>query len=143
MAALIFEPLAAHLHFSLPDSPGISKWAEILTQFLETLAKLCRNSGPCLIGHIKGLALLGDSSYVRLSVISASLPAQIETNASGDFSEMTVTVNMLVYGLPRKTLEGILEGTAALPCSPWSGKVTVKPVPASIRGDHAHNHLGC
>ncbi|MGC9964918.1 MAG: hypothetical protein ABSE08_05900 [Syntrophobacteraceae bacterium] len=143
MADMILEPFAAHLFFAFPDPKRIEEWAEILMRFLETSAMLCRESGPCVIGHIKGLALLNGSRYVRVSVISPSLPAQVETNASGDLAEMTVTLNMLVYGLSKKCLDGIVKETATRPGTGWSGRVTVEPVAPTTTRNHPGHHHGC
>jgi len=140
---MILEPFAAHLFFAFPDPKRIEEWAEILMRFLETSAMLCRESGPCVIGHIKGLALLNGSRYVRVSVISPSLPAQVETNASGDLAEMTVTLNMLVYGLSKKCLDGIVKETATRPGTGWSGRVTVEPVAPTTTRNHPGHHHGC
>ena len=141
MADMILEPFAAHLFFAFPDPKRIGEWTEILMRFLETSAMLCEESGPCVIGHIKGLALLNGNRYVRVSVISPSLPAQVETNASGDLAEMTVTLNMLVYGLSKKGLEGIVKETAAGTGTAWCGRVTVEPVEPTIPGDHPGHHM--
>jgi hypothetical protein len=135
MADMMLDPFSASLRFSFPEPVGISKLTQISGRFMETLAALCQSSGPCLIGHIKGLALLKDRFYVRVSVVSASLPAQIETNASGEFPEMTVTLNMLVYGLSRQDLGKIAEEAAALVGAAWSATVTIEPAATMTRGD--------
>jgi len=140
---MILEPFAAYLRFAFSDPKPIEEWTEILKRFLERSAMLCEKAGPCVVGHIKGLALLSGDRYVRVSVISPSLPAQAETNASANLAEMTVTLNMLVYGLSKKSLEGIVKETAAGPGTGWSGRVTVEPVEAATRGDHAGHHRGC
>lgn len=143
MADMMLEPFAAHLFFAFPDPKRIEEWTAILMHFLETSAMLCEKSGPCVIGHIKGLALLNGNRYVRVSVISPSLPAQVETNASGDLAEMTVTLNMLVYGLSKKCLEAIVKQTAARHGTDWSGRVTIEPVAPANLGDRPCHHHGC
>ena len=140
---MLLEPFAAHLFFAFPGPKSIKEWTEILMRFLETSAMLCRESGPCVIGHIKGLALLNGDRYVRVSVIIPSLPAQVETNASGDLAELTVTLNMLVYGLSKKGLEGIVKETAARPGTGWSGRVTVESVAPATPGNHPGHHHEC
>lgn len=143
MSDMILEPFTARLRFVFPDPKGIEEWSEILKCFLEASAILCRESGPCLIGHIKGLVLLSGDHYLRVSVVSPSLPAQVETNVSGAFAEMTVTLNMLVYGLPKERLESILNEVATRPRTSWSERVTVVPVTGTTRDDHSSHDRGC
>ncbi len=143
MSGMILEPLTAYIRFFLPSPKQIQEWTEILKRFFKTLATLCHKSGPCMIGHIKGLALLRSDDYVRVSVIDPSLPAQVETNASGDLAELTITLNMLVYGLSRKSLEGIVKEAAAKPGTVWSGRVTVEIVSATTQDYHPSHHHSC
>ena len=140
MAEMILEPLTVHLHFTLPESTGISKWDELLSQFLETLAKLCQDSGPCLIGHIKGLALLNGNRYIKASVVSASLPAQIETNASEELSDITVTLNILVYGLSKQRLQELLEQVMVRPGTCWRNSIVVEQDTAVTLLDRPSHH---
>ena len=138
MSEMILEPLAAHVRFIAPAPRQIQDWTGILKDYFKTLATLCDLAGPCVIGHIKGLALLPAGGYIRVSAVSASMPVQIETNVSGDFAELTITLNMLVYGLPGKSLEGIAESAAARLEEAKGLKLTVI---ATTQSDHStHDH---
>lgn len=137
---MMLEPLAIHIRFALSAPKRIQEWTEILKRFLETLAELCHKSEPCMIGHIKGLALLGGNRYMRGSVISPSLPAQVETNVSEDLIELPLTLNMLVYGLSRRSLERNVERAAVQLGTAWSGTITVEPISATNHGDKPAPH---
>ena len=52
---LRLEPYAASLHWNLPRAEG--QWEAMLAAYLETLARRCEEAGPCVVGHIKALAL--------------------------------------------------------------------------------------
>lgn len=143
MSDMTLEPFAARLRFTFPNPRRIEEWTEILKEFLETSAMLCEKSGLSLIGHIKGLVLLQGSRYVRASVVSTSLPAQVETDASGELAEMTIAVTMLVYGLSKKRLEAIVMEVAARHDTAWSGRVTVEPVAATTHANYPGHHHGC
>ncbi|MGA3113078.1 MAG: hypothetical protein ABSF90_01450 [Syntrophobacteraceae bacterium] len=143
MAEMILEPLAARLHFTFPDPMGISKWNEILAHFLAMLAKLCQDSDPCLIGHIKGLALLNGNCYIRASVVSASLPAQIETKASDEISEITFVLNILVFALSKHTLWGILEEVMLRSGTSWQRRVFIEPNMVKILVGSPSIHRRC
>ena len=134
MSGMMLEALAIHIRFTFSSPKRIQEWTEILKRLVETLAGLCHKSGPCMIGHIKGLVLLNGNQYMRVSVISPSLPAQVETNASEDLTELTVTLNMVVYGLSTKSLEHIVETAAVQLETAWSGKIAVESISATNYG---------
>lgn len=137
---MMLEPFTALLRFTFPAPTPIGECSENLKRFLETLAELCEKSGPCVIGHIKALALLSGDHYVRASVVSSSLPAQIDADASEDLTEMTLTLNMLVYGLPKKVLETVLKEAAAGHDTGGSYIVTVEPVACKHQGNYPEKH---
>ena len=109
MPAIILDPFSASLRMT-PATPKTGKECSvILAAFLETLATLCEQAGPSVIGHIKALALLPRGQYIRGSVVGPSLPADVETMVSEkSVPHLHLTLNMLVYGLARETLERVL-----------------------------------
>lgn len=108
MSDIIFEPLAASVHFKSESRKTIQEWTAIIKDLMEKLGSLCGRSPQAVIGHIKCLCLLGEDHYIRASVISHKLPADVETNDSGARADLTMSLTMLVYGLPRTNLERFL-----------------------------------
>lgn len=130
MAELTLEPYAARLRWHLPSAVASHEWEAILSEYLEALARHCDEAAPCVIGHIKGLALFPNGDYLRISIVSPARPADVEGNASEHYAELTLTLNVLVYGLSRDVLERLAQETAADVASRWGGMVTVGPSPA-------------
>ena len=76
------EPFAARLRWQFPSAIALCEWGALLGECLETLARRCDETGPHVVGHIKGLALLADGAYVRVSVVSPRHPADVEVGGS-------------------------------------------------------------
>jgi len=106
---MILDPFTARLRITLGTAKTGQECSLILASFLETLATLCGQAGPSVVGHIKALALLPRGQYIRGSVVSSWLPAEVEITFSGSsLSYLCLTLNMLVYGLSRDTLERLV-----------------------------------
>lgn len=129
MAELILEPYAISLHWSRPvelqadQSKPDTPWKTVLSRFLEDLAQRCHASGPCVIGHIKALALFPSGGYLRLSVIAPHLPATAEGEAPVDCVSLDLTLNVIVYGLPRESLENATLAAAGATAAAWKMEV--------------------
>lgn len=125
MAELTLEPYAARLRWHLSSAPASRVWGATLSEFLEALARRCTQAGPCVIGHIKGLARFPEGDYLRLSVVSPTQPADVEGNAPEGCTELTLTLNVLVYGLSRDLLERLVQETATDMASRSGGEVII------------------
>ncbi len=119
MAELIFEPFAARLRWTLPEPNDGQAWSRVIATYLETLAERCDESRPSLIGHIKAFALL-PGGYLRVNVTSASA-ADVEARATEPCVELTLTLNVLVYGLPAEALASLATKTATEVASTFDG----------------------
>jgi hypothetical protein len=109
MPEMILDPFTARLTITLGTAKTAQECSLVLASFLETLATLCDQAGPSVVGHIKALALLPKGQYMRGSVVSPRLPAEVEVTFSGSsISYLCLTLNMLVYGLSRETLERLV-----------------------------------
>jgi hypothetical protein len=109
-------------------SAGDSKWEALIVEYLEMIAQRCQEIGKCMIGHIKALALFPDGSYLRVSVVSPTLPAGIEGSVPVGCTKLELTLNVIIYGLTRDLLEKITLETAVHLTNKWKGKVTIEPV---------------
>jgi hypothetical protein len=106
---------------------------------MEKLGALCGQSPEAVIGHIKGLCLLEEDHYIRASVISHTLPADVETNASEARADLTLSLTMLVYGLPCTTLERILRSAVTECLVTHQVVATVHPHNVAHRKAHDHH----
>jgi hypothetical protein len=134
MSELSLEPYAAYLHLSLDTVMPKKKWQKIVTHYLETLAQRCDETGECVIGHIKALALFADSQYLRVSVISSSHPASMEGNPPESFKELKMTLNVLVYGLSRDAIQRLVHEAASDLNLMFRGHIALEPL-----GIHKHH----
>ena len=108
MSDLSLEPLAAQVHWQFPAPVASRDWEAVARDYLEALAGASAQEG--VIGHIKALALLPDAGYVRASAVSAKRPADVEVKCADAelVSQLTFTVNVLVYGLPYHRAQGLV-----------------------------------
>jgi hypothetical protein len=137
MAELILEPYAVRLHWRLPAVDG--RWEAVLTEYLETLAQGCQAAGVCVIGHIKALALFPGGGYLRVSVVSPGVPAGVEGQAPAGCTELSLALNVIVYGLGRELVEKITLETATSLAAQWEGEVSIeKNSPTST---HTHQPI--
>jgi hypothetical protein len=106
------EPYAAEVYFQSRESVSSEEWGQILARFMECLADGCVKTGPCVIGHIKGLVRGPEKSYMRVSVTSESRPADLEGELPGKRDKLKLTINVIVYGLSRDSLDRITKDAA-------------------------------
>ena len=133
MKDMIFEPYTVGLNFKMDSPMTVEQWGSMISELVETIARHCIEAGPCVIGHIKGFAAISGNGFLRISVISPDHPADMDAESVGDFSELSMTLNVLVYGHTKKMLTQLTRNTVNLPERPWSGHVTVEPA--------AHGHI--
>jgi len=124
MAELILEPYAVNQRWRLIGNADT--WENLIRQFMETLACRCHETGRAIIGHIKALALFPDGGYLRVSVVSPTLPAGVEGSVPTGCTELVLTLNVIVYGLERHALERLTRETADDLSKKWKGGVSVE-----------------
>ncbi len=147
------EPYALQQRWSLPRPLSPGEWAALFSEYLAGLARLCAEAGAdesragrsragrsragqVVIGHIKLLALFDEGGYLRVSVVSPRHAATVTGAAPAGLSEMPITVNVLVYGLPTERLTGLTAAAAAEAAERWGATVEDVPLP------HHHHHEG-
>lgn len=128
MAELILEPFAVIQTWSLPDGDG--NWESMLGEYLQRIAERCAASGKCVIGHIKALSTFADQGYLRISVVAANIPANIEGKTPPRCVSLELTLNVLVYGLERNIVEKITLETASQIARQWKGEVHQRVFPS-------------
>ncbi len=102
MDPLTLEPYAACLRWRFPKAQALESWQALFAALLDELALACTAGSVRVIGHIKGLALLPGGGFLRGSKVSIEYPSDVEIvgASSGAYSELELTLNLLVYGLP-------------------------------------------
>ena len=136
MTAPTLEPYATQQRWTAPAPLPGAEWRALFSDALAALAQACDAAGPCVIGHIKALALFDGGGYLRVSVISATHAPTAEGRAPDDLTTLSLTLNVLVYGLPAATLHDITWQTAAALAQDRG--LTVAHQPTEIRSLHAH-----
>jgi hypothetical protein len=139
MSDIKIEPFTAKVYFQLRALAENDVWQEILAGYMDTIAMQCDKTGKCLIGHIKGLTLGPDKSYLQVSVISPSHPADFNGSLAQGMSTLMLTLNVLVYGLSRDSLERIVQEVST---DSVQGLVaSIKVVPVQVKSEHKdHPH---
>ena len=117
------EPFATQIQFTATEVLPFIQWRTYMINFLENLAQQCENLFTPFIGHIKMIALFGDNRYLRVNVVRAGFDADIEGNPPEFFREMKVTLNILVYGITKDAIQGLVSDAVAQLNSRFSGTV--------------------
>ncbi len=120
MDELTLEPFAARLRWTLPRPRDGQVWSVMVAAYLEDLARRCEESGRCVIGHIKSFAEL-PGGYLRANTTGTRAPPDTEVRSSGECSELLLTLNVLVYGIPSSDLASLVTQAAADVASPLDG----------------------
>ena len=131
---MTLEPYAARLNFMMPSPLTGNEWQLMLAQYMEALARLCTEAGPCVIGHIKGLAAFPDNGFLKISVISPDHPADVNGEVPENLSDLSFVLNVLVYGHTREMIARLNREILDFPDKPWKGHVSVVEV------NHGHAH---
>ncbi len=126
MAELTPGHYAVKERWGLPE--GEARCEALVTEYLETIARRCHQTGRCVIGHIKALALFAQGGYLRVSVISPTRPAVVESHLSQPCREFELILNVVVYGLKDDLLAQITRDTAAGLCQKYEGQMRIETI---------------
>jgi hypothetical protein len=138
MQPLSLEPYAVQQRWTLAEALPPAGWARLFSRYLEAAARRCVAAGPCVIGHLKALALLPAGGYVRLSVLAPERPAEAEVgegDAAATAVAVTLTLNAHVYGLPAGQVAQCVDAAAAEVAARWDA--VMRPVAAGRAGQPA------
>ncbi|MDR3562809.1 MAG: hypothetical protein P4N59_15420 [Negativicutes bacterium] len=142
MAELILEPYAVMQHWRLPAQQAEGGgWERLLAEYLQSLAQKCvAESKTCVVGHIKALALFPDNTYVHVSVVSPTRPASLQGRVPVGCRQLSLSLNVIVYGLEYEQIEALTNETALQLAQSWKGEVqTEKTQPRPASGQHEHH----
>jgi hypothetical protein len=130
------EPYTASIRFTAP--PEIPSPSGLVAALLEDIARRCGEAGCSVIGHIKCHARAGERAFscslaTRRSGAACRGAGQ-EPVTSGEVLEVDLAV--LVYGLPRATIETIV--IECLAVSAPGAKVNPPGECGVVNHDHVH-----
>ena len=128
MMEMILEPYTVRLNFKMDSPMKAAQWGLMISELMETLDRQCSQAGLCVIGHLKGFARLPDNGFLKISIISPDYPADVEAESTDDFSELSLTLNVVIYGHSKKMLAQFTRNTIDLSEKPWNGHVTMESV---------------
>ncbi|MGQ9675084.1 MAG: hypothetical protein ACUVX1_05405 [Chloroflexota bacterium] len=129
MAELKLEPFTARIRCRrLADEPEVP-WGWLLAECVETLAERCVEAGPCVIGHIKGVALFDGGRYLRISAVDANRAADVDGEVPADCREFILTLNVLVYGHSREIIRQLTDEVIGVVGSRVDGQITIEVEP--------------
>ena len=140
MNDLRLEPYAVQQRWRMPAPLAGRDWQTLLAAYLAALARACAAAGPVVIGHIKALALFSDGGYLRVSAVSAVHPPTTDGRAPDGLAELSLTLNVLVYGLARDVLSGLTRDMASALAASHAGLVIEDASDMGTDAPHAHEH---
>lgn len=139
MSAPTLEPYATRQRWQSAAPLLGEAWQALLVAYLAGLARACDAAGPCVIGHIKALALFDTGDYLRLSAISAAFPPTVDGRVPDGLAALSLSLNVLVYGLPAAALHDLTWRTAAALAQDHA--LTLAEDLPSPPEDHAHGNM--
>jgi hypothetical protein len=131
MAEIILEPYAVQQNWQLAGADP--DWKEFLEEYLQQLAQACQAGGRVVNGHIKALALFPAGEYFRISNVGADLPSTSEGTIPPSTRALTLTLNLIVYGLDHEQLQVLTTEISHQMAAAYHGEVSEIP--------HTHTHV--
>lgn len=104
-----FAAYAVRAAVSLPSSVTPEDVRERLVKLMNAIASECDRAGSTLIGHIKCVLDAGEKGFLGVSVTDASGHATVRGELGGDLDKLDIIINVLLYGLTRAQVQGIVE----------------------------------
>ncbi len=140
MTNLSLEPYSAVIEWQFQESLSAADWQRILSSFLENLAQESSLLDNTVIGHIKGFASFGEDGFLQISVVSADRPATvtIQENLGEEYQHISLTINLLVYGLPFQRARQIVEHSAKMMSTTVQGTIVISRVSDPSHSSHQH-----
>lgn len=141
MSSLSLEPFSALIDWQLDEPIPSAAWQKLFSRFLESLAQESAHEENTVIGHIKSLAKLPGSGFIQTSVVSADRPAtgEVVDAVGGSYDKLTLTLNLLVYGLPFQKAERIARQSAESIAKENGGSIQMRDISDPSHTSHRHD----
>ena len=134
MNSLTLEPYAARLHWRLARPLNGLEWGTLFAEHIQLLAAHSIIIPGSVVGHIKGLAIAPDDGFLRVNLVSPSLPADVECKSQGRHTALTFDLNVLIFGLTLEQVQRLTADAAEDVASRLGGQVDIE----SIHHEHTH-----
>jgi len=124
-----------HMHNATP-SPELDRRIEGM---LTKIAQGCVEEGAELIGHIKCMVETEGRGFLAVSVVDASGQPRTRGRLEDGIEDMRVIVNVLLYGLRRSKVQGIVDPLLRQELAFPGGSLTMTEL-GTQEHDHDHKH---
>jgi hypothetical protein len=128
MSSLPLEPYAARLRWRFARPLTGSAWGALFAEHIQVLAARSAEIAASVVGHIKGLAIAPDDGYVRVNLVSPSVPADVECKIHGQHAALTFDLNVLIFGLPAEQVKRLTADAAESVASRLGGQVDIESI---------------
>jgi len=105
----LFEPYASKLRLISEDGFTQQKWENALLYFMTIVNELTAKETGAVIGHMKMIAELNESCFIKLNSVRSDLPVEVSSfgNTKGSLSA-DITLNLLVYNVSKSRSKEIV-----------------------------------
>jgi hypothetical protein len=86
-------------------------WALSLARFLSDLTRQAKENGCTMVGHIKGVLTAGEDAPLFFSLTSFDGIPRCQGGPLGQAESCTMSINVIVAGMERSQLDGLLRST--------------------------------
>ncbi len=135
MNSLMLEPYAARLQWRFAKPLTGPEWGTLVAEHFQLLATRSGDIAACVVGHIKGLAIAPDDGYVRVNLVSPSIPADVECQIQDQHTALTFDVNVLIFGLTLEQVKQLTADTAEDVALRRGGQIEIEAK------QHEHTHV--
>lgn len=132
-----FVAYAGKVHARFDHPQGADQIRALVSRTISTVAAECMRDGASLIGHIKCIAEVDSGKYIACSVVSAEGEALCRGELDGSSTTLSIILNVLLYGLDRQKVEGIVVRSARSVFNGHGAKVDFEDLEFK---DHEHCH---
>ncbi len=140
-----FTAFAGRVHVRFREAKGPEDVKRLVAENISGIAKECVKAGTRLIGHIKCIAEVESGKYIACSVVSHDTPATCRGEIEGSSRTLDLILNVLIYGLDKEKVEGIVVKESRRVFAPSIGEVRFENLEFIETGhecdeDHHHEH---
>lgn len=107
-----FSACAAKVHVAFKLGVDPAEMQRMVESLMSRIALDCVKAGTRLIGHIKCIAEVGTGKYIACSVTTPDGKPRCTGSFDVSSDRLEIVVNVLQYGLDKRTIEDIVEKAA-------------------------------
>lgn len=135
-----FIPAVFQVHFQADAPMTPEEWEEMIGSLMGVYAKRISEKENTFIGHIKGLAELSETAFIKFSCVNALIGVQHEyTGPSDAADQVKMVVNSLVSGIDAGESRKLLNLSWLFVEKDYS-QVVMRVTGAATEEGHDHHH---